>query len=231
MNNVMDPIKILICGGYGVGKTSIVRRLANMQFPVEYNQTTGINTVDFVATFTNNSLIKITLIDIGADLMHTHIDSSFFPVLMMDIDGILIVIDHTNIESLKESDMWLDFLSKNIVKKVNKYLLVHKMDLSKELSVITPNNLDLFIQAMDIDGWSYTVGHSELNDFDISRGHLLYQKPPEDIFKNLILSILYRRQSNIYKIIPIPFIINYKNWISYEYEDLDKYVNLCIWAT
>jgi len=228
MNNVIDPIKILVCGGYEVGKTSVVRRLSGMQFPRDYSQTTGINHVDLVCVLKNNASVKINLIDVGADLIHSQIDnSSFFPVLLMDVDAVIIVFDSTSLQSLKESDEWLDFLSKSIVKPNFKYLLVHKADLPVDKRVITAENLDRFVKNMHIDGWCYSVGHPDLSDCctNGNRGSLVHQRAPEDILKKLVLKVLTCRQSNIYKILPVPFAVEFKSWITYDYEDLEKYVN------
>ena len=227
MNNAIDPIKILVCGGYEVGKTSLVRRLAGMQFPRDYTQTTGINHVEFVCVLKNNASVKINLIDVGADLIHSQMDSSFFPVLLMDVDAVLIVFDSTSLQSLKESDEWLDFLSKSTVKPTFKYLLVHKADLPSENRVITALNLDRFVKNMHINGWSFTVGHPDLSDCCVNnnRGALSQQRAPEDILRKLILRVLTSRQSNIYKVLPVPLAVEFKSWATYDYEDLEKYIN------
>ena len=58
--------------------------------------------------------------------------------------GVIIVVDVSNALSLKDSDVWLEFLSQNAPKAAFRFLVVHKADLPLSERVITARNLDLF---------------------------------------------------------------------------------------
>ena len=227
MNNALDPIKILVCGGHAVGKTTILRRLSKMQFPDTYERTLGLNAVNFFVALNNNGVqLKVNIFDIGAGLLDSrHRDSALFTELTTDLDAVLLVVDGTKLESMKESDAWIEFLDVHITRKVVKYLLVHKADLPRSLRVITPKNLDVFVKHSGIDGWSLTVGHPALGDLDINRGSWIRQKPPEDIIKRVVSTVLLRRQSNLFKIIPPDFNLEFSAWKSYGYEDINCFIN------
>ena len=56
----------------------------------------------------------------------------------------IIVVDVSNALSLKDSDVWLEFLSVNAPKSAFRFLVVNKADLPLSERVITARNLDLF---------------------------------------------------------------------------------------
>jgi GTPase SAR1 family protein len=114
MDTILDPIKILLCGGSGVGKTSIIRRLAGLPFQEEYSQTSGINIAEFVVPLKNKMHeLKITIIDVGSELIHFQDDSNFTYILLNNVHAIVLLIDCTNMSSLKDLDNWMEFFSRN----------------------------------------------------------------------------------------------------------------------
>jgi hypothetical protein len=228
MNNLADPVKILLCGGAGVGKTSILRRLADFSFPEHYVQTSGLNVLEMRANLKNSASIKVLVYDLGSDLIQSGpgADATFLSVLTSDTDGAMVVLNGSNPQSIKEADVWLEFLAKNTNKKISKYLLVHKADMPVETRVVTARTLDIFVAHEEIDGWSLTVGHPALGDCDMSRGSFTNQKPPEDVLSNLVLRILRKRQGNICRLVPVPFRMDFVQWSSYDESELDrKFVN------
>lgn len=222
LNNLLDPVKIVMCGGSSVGKTSILRRLAEMRVSDEYEPTTGVNIVNFSIPMRNSNTLKLQLVDIGADLIHCQSDSPFFSTLTSNMDGFILVIDGTSASSMKDSDAWLQFFAEKSVGKVFKYLLVHKADLPQERRILSSNQLDLFVHHAGLIDWALTVGHSQLGDLDFKRGNPGKQKSPEEVIKRMLIVILQQRQSNFHKIFPISFRIDYVSWLALEFEDLEK---------
>lgn len=212
MINLVDPVKILLCGGYGVGKTSIVGRLADANFNSVYEPTSGINVVEFTANLKHSANIAVTVIDLGADLVQTGTDTELIPLLATDIDGAIIVVDGQN---LKDVNFWIDMTNKLTKRKICKFLIVHKADMSKSDKTFVPTELNTLVLTAHLEGWALTVGHPDFADFDCTRGNIINQKSPEEVLRELVLTILLKRQSNFCKLLPVPFTIDYSHWSSY----------------
>lgn len=217
-------MKILICGGDGVGKTSLLRRLAgNKEFISTYIPTTGVNILDLRLKCNGNSNnIKVKLIDIGSELINYKADERIFSKIALNTEGIFIVIDASSVQSMKDSDLWIDHLTAIIPRKITKFLLMHKADVPNEEKTVTPRNLDYFVKYSDIVEWAYTVGHPDLRDIDYARGSLTKQKAPEDLLRKMVLLILQRRQIDIAETVIFPLQFEYIAWSCVEFEDLDR---------
>eukprot|EP01038_Epipyxis_sp_PR26KG_P013137 gene13137-17605_t len=220
----METIKIIVCGGINVGKTSILRRLSNLEFIDQYEQTTGVNMVDFILNLSNQSSVKIQVIDVGGDLINSH-EQAFFENIISKSDGLFIMVDISSQQSIKDLDLWMDYLIKIDDKNImNKVLLVNKADLIHNHRVVSEKALDNFISMSGISSWAYTVGHCDLVDLDYSRGKAKHQHAVEDLFQKMVLLILQKRYHwhSIYKFIELPLLFEYQNWSCLEFEDLDK---------
>lgn len=229
MNNALDPIKIIFCGGHGVGKTSLLKRLAGMPFPYNYDRTTGVNEFNFRVPLISGVEVSVVLVDIGAAvLQNQRHNNAAFTALTMNVDAAVLVVDSVSAQSMKESDLWLDFLTVYVgnhdpKNAVNKYLLVHKADLPLERRVITPHSLDEFVRMVRMGGWAYTVAHADLCDIDTARGAVHRQKAPQDVLRQLVTTVLLKRQQNLYKLLPVVMELKFVDWTQYDAADLDKY--------
>lgn len=223
MINLVDPVKILLCGGYGVGKTSLVSRLASKGFAREYQPTAGINVVEFSAKLKHSASIMVTVIDLGADLVLTQTDPELIPSITCDIDGAFIVVDGQKSQYLKDVSYWIDMTINMNKRKIFKYLLVNKADMSESGKTFFPTELDALVQSASLEGWALTVGHPDLGDFDCSRGSIINQKSAEELLQKLVLTILLKRQSNFCKLLPVPFAIEFGRLTSYDYSEVHRY--------
>jgi small GTP-binding protein len=216
-----DPVKIIIVGGCNCGKTTLLKRLTAFAVPFtdSYEATRGLNIARLSIQLTNGAVCNISIIDVGGELMERH-DTELMNKIVENIEGVFIVVDATNVQSMKDSDNWLDLLSK-VNGNINKFLLVNKSDLPIEQRVVTPQNLDTFMSYTDIVDWSYTVGHCQLVDLDASRGNMSKQKAPEGILRRMLTGVLQRRQSNFYKLLTPPMNLKFVSWLEIEAQDLE----------
>jgi len=259
MNALLDDINILVCGGIGVGKTSLVRRFitscdsSKTEYPApDYESTPGLNVSDFSIRLkashqkvsshdgiknshsstdgskNNDLLIKLKLIDVGGNLLHSSSEYiKSFSHLIDNIEGVIIVIDVTNAQSLKDSDTWLEFLAEKAPKTIIRYLLAHKADLPLSSRIITAKNLDRFVRHSEIEEWGYTVGHPDLIDCDMTRGSQWTQQTCiESVLHKLFTLITQERRYNFFKIVPVPLKIEYLTTKEYEFEDLAAMVDV-----
>lgn len=222
MDSILDPIKIVLCGGNSVGKTTLLKRLVGMEYEDNYEHTTGINFVEFSMKLNNGTNMKVTLIEVSNDLLTSYQGKAILPRIVDGSEGSLIVVDSTSLISMKDSDAWLEYLTETVNSRNLKYLMVHKADRPKDLRVVTQRNLNLFVRHSDIIDWSYTVGHQLLGDVDYRRGSMHKQNCIEDIIKKLIMQIIHNRKNNLYKLLPVPMALSFVSWMTIDSKDIDK---------
>lgn len=117
-------IKLILLGNSGVGKTSIMIRFDSKKFTEHTISTTG---VDFrTKKFSiNHRRVNCQLWDTAGQERFAGITRAYY----RDADGILIVYDVTNNDSLLSLDRWIDDLNNNASKSCRKILLCNKVDL------------------------------------------------------------------------------------------------------
>jgi Ras of Complex, Roc, domain of DAPkinase len=172
-------MKVLLCGGCGVGKSSFVYRLTG-------NSTIcpGDGSMSLVAfDYSDGSRELVNLWEIGANMINSpHYTSENY---FCETDAAILVIDAGNIDSLKDIDDWLCLLkADDKTRQIPKILVVNKADCLAQ--VVSAEKLDLFIISASVDDWFYTVGNSNLCDNDHTRGTLFRQSTPVDIVRKLI---------------------------------------------
>jgi GTPase SAR1 family protein len=175
-------MKLALCGGTGVGKTSILRRLAGGVFKESHEPTYGINKAAFKL---GESLQDVQIWDIGADLL----TSSYFAhqIFLADIDAAIFVVDAGSLKSLQDVDNWMGLLANfSWTSQIPKFLLVHKADCEEK--VVNAEDLDTFVHSSGCLDWAFTVGSEEYCDFDPSRDHSRKQSSPIDVVRRIIAS-------------------------------------------
>jgi Ras of Complex, Roc, domain of DAPkinase/SH2 domain len=172
-------MKVLLCGGSGVGKSSFVYRLTG-------NSTfcPGDASISIVAfDYSNGYKAFVNLWEIGAKMINSpqYTSENYF----CEADAAILVIDAGSIDSLKDIDEWLCLLkADDKTRQIPKFLVVNKADCLAQ--VISAEKLDLFIISASVDDWFYTVGNTDLCDHDHTRGTLFRQSSPVDIVRKLI---------------------------------------------
>jgi hypothetical protein len=194
-----------------------------MNFADQYLQTSGVNNLDFQAELKHSATIRVSVLDIGAELFIQN-GSNYVNLLFMDADGVLIFVDGNKNDPVREVHAWLELLARQTTVNLNKYIVIHKADTFNTYSIGKLARLDDFVKHAGIEGWAMTVGHQDLGDMVLSRGSAAYQKAPADVLRELVLGILLKRQSNFCKLLPVPFRIEFVKWATYDFEDLDRFV-------
>ena len=181
-------MKILLCGGSEVGKSSFLHRLTESSVTPKRRLPHRNSALDSVISFKLSDETKITLHlwELGTSLTTSPqftCDNYF-----CDADAAILVIDAGSLQSLKDVDTWLRLLkSTDKVCFIPKILVVNKADCRNH--VISAKKLDQFVKSANIDDWYYTVGDASYCDFDHRRGNLLKQSTASDILRKMIALI------------------------------------------
>jgi hypothetical protein len=223
MNTVVDPVKILVIGGYGVGKSSIIRRVAELAFESRYVPTTGIDVVVLKAPLKDSASIEVSVIDVGAELLLAHPGSTMSLLCANGVDCIIVVADGGDATSILEVKRWLHLIIQHGGNKAEIRLIISKADIPAAEREFSPSKLSRVIKESIISGWSWTVSNPDFGDIDISRGCVEHQSAPEDIIRSIVHSILVQRAGNLCKLLPVPFRLEFVKYSTYPFQDVDKY--------
>ena len=122
-------LKILLIGDSTVGKTSILFRYINDEFPECYMSTIGVE-YKIKALIINGKKVNLRIWDTSGQERYRSITQNFY----RNANGILFVFDITNKESFNNIKIWLTD-SENCETKVTKILIGNKIDLKDERKV------------------------------------------------------------------------------------------------
>ena len=123
-------LKIIILGASTVGKTSIFLRYFDNEFKHSSLTTMG---VDFRTKFFKfeNTKIKINYIDTAGQEKFKSISENY----LKGTDGVLLVFDLTNKETLELVNYWSEFIKKNNRDNIGLILFGNKSDLNQNRDV------------------------------------------------------------------------------------------------
>ena len=140
-------LKIILVGDAGVGKTSLLIKYVEKNFPENYQTTIG---VDFRIKSINRKgyKIKLQVIDTAGQERFQAITKSYFT----NIDGILLVFDLTQKESFDNLSSWIERIKseqdeKNDFKVI---LLGNKCDLKNQITIFD-NDIKELVDKIKID--------------------------------------------------------------------------------
>ena len=122
-------LKILLIGDSAVGKTSILFRYINDEFPDCYISTIGVE-YKMKTLMINGKKIILRIWDTSGQERYRSITQNFY----RNANGILFVFDITNKESFNNIKLWLTD-SENCETKVTKLLVGNKIDLIDKRNV------------------------------------------------------------------------------------------------
>lgn len=212
----MDPIHLLLCGGYGVGKTMLFSRLSAFQaipFTYEYRPTNGINEATFLIPLLNGMKMELHIYDVSAKYLSSQQLPQHLLSILQKCEGALVVTDPLRMACATWTDLACDFLLRYREANIPTFLLVNKMDIDQNDHVISSRQFDTFTAGNDqVLDWFYTVSHPELGDLDYSRGHTSKQKPIEDIIRRMVQLALRQRHDRMTMLLSPTWIPKYQDW-------------------
>eukprot|EP01111_Echinosteliopsis_oligospora_P017155 TRINITY_DN7344_c0_g1_i1.p1 TRINITY_DN7344_c0_g1~~TRINITY_DN7344_c0_g1_i1.p1 ORF type:complete len:198 (+),score=24.77 TRINITY_DN7344_c0_g1_i1:28-621(+) len=125
-------IKILLVGDFGVGKTSMILRVADFRgcFSTNYISTIG---VDFKLrdTTIDGKRIRLQIWDTGGQERFRTISSSYY----RGVQGVIVVYDITDEKSFNNLPQWLDDVERYTLPSCLKFIVGNKSDLHPLRSV------------------------------------------------------------------------------------------------
>ena len=143
--------KICLIGNVGVGKTCIAQRLCCDTFDIRTKLAIGIAfyRCDLPITVNgDNTYVRVTLWEFGE---HEHF-KKLFPYYINGANGIFLVFDLTQMQSLIDLDWWYDRLEEYNMANCPKTLIGTKLDLIDEESIqfkINELNIEEFLNNHD----------------------------------------------------------------------------------
>lgn len=171
----VPTIKIIMCGGYGVGKTSLAKRLVNEEVTPQYDSTVG---VDFkVRKYPlkikdqGDIMIQWVIWDLAGHWSFTEITSSFFK----GAEAGMLVFDLPRPKTLETLNRWVDRLLEELDQPIPLILVGNKVDWRKKNSNVCIPKEDAINFAKELEnhlGSDFTVPYIETsakNDTNVSK--------------------------------------------------------------
>ena len=94
--------KIVVCGDYSVGKTSLLNSYVEKKFSTDYIPTLGVNVLRKEFTLGDDKFVKLILWDIAGQDLFSSVRNQFYE----GSDAVIIVYDVTRPESLESTKKW-----------------------------------------------------------------------------------------------------------------------------
>ena len=162
--------KLVVCGDYSVGKTSLLNSYVEAKFTGDYIPTLGVNVLRKEFSMAGEKFIKLILWDIAGQDLFAGVRNQFYE----GADAVIIVYDVTRPESLDSVKKWHgEILNSNpAVKHI--ILIGNKIDLERK------------IQTFEGDKMSKQL---KLNQFIETSAKT--RENVDDAFNNLINSLIH----------------------------------------
>jgi small GTP-binding protein len=126
--------KIIICGDYSVGKTSLIRRFIDNRFLENYISTIGVDITRKTVTLSKDCSVNFILWDIGGQITQM---APYRKKFYTGANAAFIVFDKTRKESFVNIKVWLNDISKEVGARIPKIIVANKNDLTFDYQVTT----------------------------------------------------------------------------------------------
>lgn len=125
--------KVIVCGDYQVGKTSLIRRFVDNTFKENYIATIGVDITKKEMKIQEDCTIDFIIWDIGGQIQQM---APYRKRFYNGANAALIVFDKTRRESFEHIQIWLDDLSNELGNsRIPKILVGNKSDLIQDVKV------------------------------------------------------------------------------------------------
>ncbi len=151
--------KILVLGNSSVGKTTLISRYTKGFSPEQYITTIGVNITSYGTNIENNS-ISFQIFDIAGQTIFKSFRTKFYEGAY----GALLLLDLTNIQSLKDIPNWIQEFRESSVENSPVVILGNKADLEKR--TITENMIKEILDSVNISQELY-LETSALNGLNV----------------------------------------------------------------
>ncbi|NHI94597.1 MAG: GTP-binding protein [Candidatus Lokiarchaeota archaeon] len=121
--------KLVVCGDYSVGKTSLLNSYVEKKFAEDYIPTLGVNVLRKEFTLSGDKFIKLILWDIAGQELFAGVRNQFYE----GADAVIIVYDITRPKSLVSVKKWHSEILKSNPKVKHILLIGNKIDLPRQI--------------------------------------------------------------------------------------------------
>ncbi|MFX0132556.1 MAG: Rab family GTPase [Candidatus Hodarchaeota archaeon] len=118
--------KIVVCGDYAVGKTSLLNRYIDMKFTADYLPTLGVNMLRKEIQREDNK-VKLMFWDIAGQELFAQVREQFY----QGTQGAMLVYDVTRPDSFANISKWYQEIVEGNKEHVHCILIGNKIDLEK----------------------------------------------------------------------------------------------------
>lgn len=139
------PVKIIMVGEVGTGKSSILNMYCDKKFSHYYVSTIGVD-FKYKLLSKGNNIIKVQIWDTAGQERFRSITTSYF----RDVNGVVLLFDLTNRNSFDKLDYWMQNIKDHMTNDYKIILLGNKCDLRDSIK-IKEEEINNFVEKYDID--------------------------------------------------------------------------------
>lgn len=133
------PIKLVLIGDSGTGKSNILLRYCNNTFTPSFITTVGIELRTRNITF-NNKFYRVCIWDTAGQERFRAISTAYYK----GVNGFIIIFDKTDVTSFKNVfEYWLEIVKKNGTANVKTIIIGNKIDMLHRIHVSTEQAIKL----------------------------------------------------------------------------------------
>ena len=168
--------KLILIGEPGVGKTSIMSKFVSNEFQSIYSSTIGVEFKLKDIYVNNNQCAKLKIWDTCGQEKFRSITRQYFK----NSDGVLLVFDLTNRETLKKLNLWLKDVKDNIGNDFFTFLIGNKTDV-KDRDITISEEAKQFANEKKINYYevSAKTGSGVFNIFEKMANRLINKEKIE----------------------------------------------------
>ncbi|MFX1380345.1 MAG: GTP-binding protein [Promethearchaeota archaeon] len=123
--------KLIFCGDYQVGKTSLIRRFVENRFEKDYISTIGVQLSKKTVLLSEKTKMNFLIWDIGGQSQFDLNRARFYN----GANAAFIVIDRTRPNHLKSIEKWYNEIKKSVSRTIPIVLVGNKSDLKEEIVI------------------------------------------------------------------------------------------------